>query len=508
MRLLPVSGCLSFCLLVLAHAPLPAQALRVPSQYPSIAAALASASAGDTILVAAGVYNERLVWPPVDGIRLLGEQGAANTVIDGGAGGTVLTFQTAVTRATVVAGFTIRNGMLAAQHNDGAGIRIDNASPTIRDNRVTGNLIDSSWWNYGGGIFVDGPQAAPLLLHNEIDDNEVRNGPWDYGAGIYVGSGAHADIIANDIHDNRATMTITTTIGRGFGAGIYCEGTATIASNRIVGNVNVTNGWNYGGGVAIDGGTTVSLLHNTIAGNSVSGGFFDQGGGVHVDYDANVTLRGNIVTGNVGAGVYRATPGTGVVDADGDDVWNNGTDYVNVVPGPNSISVDPLFVSATDTHLQPGSPCIDAIGAAHLTPLVAIDVDEDPRRIDGDLDGGATNGARADIGADEVNAAVAGVSGTPQLGSTVTWTLASPQPALFAFGVGFDTGNLFLQPWGNLLLGPTAQIVAGGATPAALPLAIPNDPLVRGITLHGQGLLLSLTSPGAQFTNLVHATAY
>jgi hypothetical protein len=472
-----VPAAIAFCL----HAAVVAQVKLVPSQYPTISQALAAAATGDTILVAAGTYSEQIVWPAVDGIRVVGEQGAASTVIDGGGTGTVVVFQNALTRATVLAGFTIRNGFLSATHNDGAGIRVDNCSPTIRDNRITGNLIDGQYWNYGGGVNVDGGLADPLLLRNEIDNNEVRNGPWDYGAGIYVGSGAHADIVGNHIHDNRATMTNLANIGRGHGAGIYCAGTALIASNRIVGNTNVTNGWNYGGGVMVASSGVASVFNNTIVANSASGGIFNSGGGVYVDYSASATLRGNIIASNLGAGVFRASSGTGVVDCDADDVWGNSPDYANVTAGPNSISVDPQFVSATDTHLLPTSPCIDAIDAAHLTPVVAIDADGDPRRIDADLDGGATNGARLDIGADEVNGASLLVTGVPQLGSAIAWNIASAQPALFALGVGFDTGNLFLEPWGNLLLGPTSQVVAGGATPASLPLPIPNNPALRGV---------------------------
>ncbi|MDO8349300.1 MAG: DUF1565 domain-containing protein, partial [Planctomycetota bacterium] len=175
---------------LLAVASARAQAILVPSQYPTIGAALAVATSGTTILVAAGVYNERLVWPGIDGIRLIGESGAAATVIDGSAAGTVITFGAGITRQTVVAGFTIQNGFLQATSNNGAGISIYNGSPTIRDNRLTGNAIDGASWNFGGAIYVGGSGANPRIFHNEIDNNELRNGSWNFGAGIHVASSA------------------------------------------------------------------------------------------------------------------------------------------------------------------------------------------------------------------------------------------------------------------------------------------------------------------------------
>ncbi len=48
--------------------------------------------------------------------------------------------------------------------------------------------------------------------------------------------------------------------------------------------------------------------------------------------------------------------------ADFNNLWNNGTDYVNSPPGANDIHVDPQFVDAAngDYRLQCTSPCIDA----------------------------------------------------------------------------------------------------------------------------------------------------
>ncbi|MBM4061630.1 MAG: hypothetical protein FJ265_11130 [Planctomycetes bacterium] len=495
-------------LLALSLAPAAAaQALLVPSQYPTIAAALAAAPANATVLVAPGTYAERLTWPAVDGIRLVGEQGAAATTIDGGAGGTVVAFGSGLTRATVLAGFTISNGFLGSSGR-GAGISISGGSPTIRDCRITGNAIDGTTWNYGGGVYVSGGAANPLLQRNEIDGNELRNGSWNYGAGVHVASGARADLIGNHVHDNRNLSPAAVSGGRGHGGGVYVAGTALLASNLIAGNTNATTSWNYGGGVAVPSGGTATLHNNTIAGNVLTGGNWRYGGGVYVDGTANVTMRGNIVAANAGAGIYRSSTGTGIVDSDWDDVWNNSPDYSGVTPGGNSITLDPKFASATDYHLLPSSPCIDEVPNAHLLPVAAVDLDGNPRQIDGDLDGSGGDGARLDFGADEFAEARLAVIGSPQIGTTVVWSLAMPQPSLTWFAVALDTGNLLVEPYGNLLLGQSAFLVGLGATPAGFPFAIPNDPTLRAVLIHGQGLVLPLGGTAGQFTNLASLTTF
>ena len=78
------------------------------------------------------------------------------------------------------------------------------------------------------------------------------------------------------------------------------------------------------------------------------------------------------------------------------DVWGNSQNYVNLPPGANDISADPVFVdqSGGDYHLTEGSPCIDT-GTSSNAPN--LDFEGDPRPMDGDLDGNAL----WDIGADE-----------------------------------------------------------------------------------------------------------
>ena len=500
----------------------PAQMLRVPSQYKTIAAALGAARSGSTILVAAGTYKERLTWPGVDGVRLMSEEGAARTIIDGEQKGTVITLSGSLSRKTVLEGFTVANGLLRNSNNRnyGGGLHINRTSPTIRGNRITGNVLDGPNWNYGGGIYVTGSGANPLIASNVIDGNEARNGSWNYGAGIYVGSGATAEIVGNQVSKNKNHSPANTSGNRGHGAGIYAASSVIIVSNFVVGNVNQVTSWNYGGGIRIGSSSGTSLvLNNTIANNTCSGGSWAYGGGFHADASANVTVIGNIVAQNTvsnssrpsGGGLYRSSAtGSGTVILDHNDVWSNtGGDYVNLTKGKNSISVDPKFVSSGDYHLTKASPCVDAIPAAHLPASINTDVDGDPRRIDGDLDGGSKGGAVLDIGGDEFTEVAMTLTGTPKLGNIITLNITSVTRGTFMFAVDLSTGSLFLEPWGYFLLSPNFIVLPGGVTPGAIRFGVPNDNQIVGLTSYWQGIVFPLPlGPRGQFTNRLSLTTY
>jgi hypothetical protein len=498
------------------------QVLRVPSQYTTITAALAGAKSGTTILVAAGTYNEQLTWPAVNGIRLMSEEGAAKTTIDGQKKGTVITFTGALSRSTVLQGFTVANGFLQNSNNRnyGAGLSINQASPTIRENRITGNVLDGPNWNYGGGIYVTGSGANPLITGNVIDANEARNGSWNYGAGIYVGSGAMAEIVGNQVLNNKNHSPANNSGNRGHGAGIYADGAVIIASNLVAGNLNQVTSWNYGAGIRVGSTSGTSLvLNNTVVNNTCSGGSWAYGGGFYAEASASVTAIGNIIALNTvtnssrpsGGGMYRSSAtGSGTVVLDYNDVWSNANgDYVNLTKGANSISVDPKFVSASDYHLAQGSPCVDAIPAGHLPASVTTDVDGDPRRIDGDLDGGTQGGAILDIGGDELTDVALTLTGTPKLGNNITLKVTSVNTGLFMMAVDLSTGSLFLEPWGYFLLSPAFVPLPGSVTPGAIGFGVPNDNRLVGLTSYWQAIVFPLPlGPRGQFTNRLALTVY
>src|SRR5262245_14956204 len=90
-----------------------ANIIRVPADQPTIQSAIAAASNGDTVQVAAGTYVENLNFLG-KAILVTSEQGPDLTIIDGNAAGPVVVFATGEGRQSVLNGFTLRNGRNSA----------------------------------------------------------------------------------------------------------------------------------------------------------------------------------------------------------------------------------------------------------------------------------------------------------------------------------------------------------------------------------------------------------
>jgi len=120
--------------------PLPVRSatIHVPADQPTIQAGINAAIPGDTVLVAPGTYtgadNKELDLKG-KAIVLRSESGAVTTSIDCELNGRGFYFQANEGPASIVDGFTIRNGQVSGVFPDGwgAGILCLGSSPTIRN---------------------------------------------------------------------------------------------------------------------------------------------------------------------------------------------------------------------------------------------------------------------------------------------------------------------------------------------------------------------------------------
>ncbi|HWX15018.1 MAG TPA: choice-of-anchor Q domain-containing protein [Chthoniobacterales bacterium] len=395
-----------------------------PSAKKTIQAAINAASAGDTVIVNDGTYTLTSPITISSAIVLSSVNGASATVLDGQQSVRCVSI---TDPGAIVNGFTVQNG----RARTGGGIYCINGTIencTVLNNIATGN---DSGDGLGGGIYVSNGNVRFCNVHNNTANSVVANQYSNSasGGGIYSVNGAIAN---STISDNLCTAnyanggggdlnggTLTkcqvtgnsaTALFYPSGGGINASPGATIDGCVISGNsTTATETGAYttcdanGGGFYIGNGSTVQ--NTLVFGNSSNApyGFAGGGGG----WSSGSTVRNCSITGNSvnapsntsqaqGGGMLWGYSDTCVnniitfnsapVNADNSDVnASSYPQYVNCW-----ISADPLFVnaSASDFHLSPNSPCINAgVNQAWMTG--AQDLDGNARIINTSVDIGA-----------------------------------------------------------------------------------------------------------------------
>jgi hypothetical protein len=388
---------------VLATSAAAQTTIRVPTDQPTIQAAITVAAHGDTVLVAPGTYVEHISFGG-KAITVASEAGPATTVIDGNAGGPVVTFNAGEPRSAVLRGFTITNG----GGFPGGGVAVSSASPTIEGNVITGN-------SGCDGIGINVSFGSPRIVNNHITDN-FRSGCSGGvgGAGIKVSGAGAAIIEANVIADNSLTG------GDGGGISLFAAGAPVIRNNVIARNsVSGVSPAAQGGGIWIVNQSDALIVQNLIVGNSAGegGGVYwlvpsgargprlvnniiadnlatvaGQGSAVFADgFDVNAALVNNVLIGAAGQTALHCGDfnDTNAPMIHFNDVFTPaGPAYGGMCDQTDlngNLSVDPAFVDPAngDYRVQAGSPVIDA-GYGEAADVPAIDLDGAPRVVDGD----------------------------------------------------------------------------------------------------------------------------
>ncbi len=275
-----------------------------------LGAALASAAAGDTVLVACGTYAEQGLQLPA-GVVLRGETGIPDCVVlSSGGGEPILTIANHPVSARVEGiTFTMVDDSTPAPVSRGAGLLILAASPQITNCAFT-NLVAG------------------------------------YGGAIHCGDGA-APVVANCLFEANLAVAV--------GGAVNCVGTAapTLAACLFVGNSAGQ------GGRAINAalGCRPRLLASTLADNDLGPALMAWDTGV-------IELSNCIVLGEAWTGDISAIPEIACSDLfnPGGDAWNGPLAAQAAQNG--NISADPLFcrgAGAGSTYeLDEASPCAEA----------------------------------------------------------------------------------------------------------------------------------------------------
>jgi parallel beta-helix repeat protein len=312
----------------------------------------------------------------------------------------------------------------------------------------------------GGGISLT-YFSSPLIQNNLIQGNTA----WNSGGGISVQSYDSPMIVQNVIVNNSS-------LGGGSGGGVWVSPSSSSSQQ--------------------------TFLNNTIAGNTAS----DNTSGIYVfGFGQYATFVNNVVaaaTGQVAVTCSSLYSSISPVFSYNDAFSSSGQNWSGICDTtnqPGNVSTDPRLLSATDSHLQWGSPAVDA-GNNSAPNLPNTDFDGNPRVVDGNGDGIAV----VDLGAYELSPTTiswspnsltfaAQAPGSTSASQAVTLTNTGNQKLLLAVSVdanfvetddcgssvasgGSCTINVSFSPTasGNITANLTLKDTASGS-PQTVPLA-------------------------------------
>jgi len=382
--------------------------LHVPSEYPTIQAAIGDAVEGEVVIVANGTYTgegNRDINFKGKAITVRSENGPKNCIID--CEGTDpyaypyephsgFIFKLGEDHNSVLDGFTITNG------NDSGIVCGTSSSPSITNCIISGNSTTA--YSAGGGGISCFENSSPIIVSCIIKNNSVFSWGWIRGGGgIYCEVGSltisNCVIQSNSVSGNEGEVS---------GGGIFSRNSSVVIKNCIIAD-NTCFGEEYGdwnGGGIFCSKCDATIINSTIASNSAGnngGGIYCKGGSLAI---TNCTISGN--TAPSGAQIYSVSSTPTVTYSDIQDGWE----------GEGNIDADPCFVEPGywdtnntpddanddfwvdgDYHLLSDSPCIDS-GDNNSVPADIHDLDGDGNTAEPlpfDLDGNPRFVDRPDI---------------------------------------------------------------------------------------------------------------
>jgi hypothetical protein len=295
--------------------------IRVPDDQPDVAAAIAAASDGDEVHVAAGDWEIRNI--AVDGLRVsIVGVGAGKTVLSGG--GVARGFRVANGSVLDLRGLTVQD--CVATSGGGGAALVESASLHINECAI----LNNRGGEHGGALFVSGPGEV-LIYRSSFVGNAALHVPYGDGGAIFAGGGTRLVVESSLFRQNTAPY--------------HAGAVAAFTPSRFNNCVFDGNSASIGGAVrTYHMGHLLTFTNCTFVDNGSSWGsaIFSYYGDVRL---VNCALRGSdplLVAVYEGGRFF----GAGCVLASG------------TLEGYGNMTADPEIGS--DYGLLPGSPCIDA----------------------------------------------------------------------------------------------------------------------------------------------------
>jgi hypothetical protein len=304
--------------------------------------ALERAQRGDTVLVEAGDFEERIVLP--SGVTLRSRDGAASTRILGDLKGPVVLVRDADS-LTRMEGFTVTRGrgtlLPGMRHEGGGGLLAWRAAVRLRDNIFLDNQLEVGS-GAGGGVAL---WESPAVLER----NSFQGNGANWGGAVYARACSLVVLRDNHFVHNHADA----------------QGGAVHLDHRtcgvLEGNVLEQNDAGWGGAVSLGPLTRVEVRRNTMVANRAT-----QWGGAMFMVDCRALVAHNLFAENNsdynGGGLVAGK--AAYPDLRCNLGWHNvpqnfyASDSTEVPGYPDQLVADPGMCNflTGDFHPRPGGP--------------------------------------------------------------------------------------------------------------------------------------------------------
>lgn len=427
--------------------------IHVPSDQPSIGAAIAAASSGDEIVVADGTF----AGPANRGLDLLGKalvvrsaNGPAACVIDCGQIDRAFIVKSGEPATTTIEGFTIRNGRAPGTDGKGGAVLVD-GSTVATGAAILGCIVEDSVALGGGGAVAVAGAASALVTNCTFEGcSAFLGGGGGGGGGAIEASGAAAALEVREcvfIENNAVAggaIQVLETSGAAVRDCVFVKNVAATFGGAVAAQLSDGidlwscrfhgNASQAGGAVVASDSTAVSVAGCEFSGNlsaSLSGGAILLVSSAAEVLNCSFSGNTSFLPGGAGAiGRTSSVPSTirnciawgnsspQIVGFGGDPTAVSHSIVQGGFAGVGNLDADPLLAGVAgvdgmvgtiddDLSVQSGSPAIDSGSNPAWNIALLADVDGNPRFVDdpGVVDSGEGTAPIIDRGASEVQAA-------------------------------------------------------------------------------------------------------
>ena len=223
----------------------------------------------------------------------------------------------------------------------GGGIYSAGGTLMLIDSQVSNNQSEFE----GGGIYIEG--SGSTMTNSEVTGNSAS----DSGGGIFLADNATLEIAKSTLYDNHAHQ----------GAGIYAtvdSSSSTTAVSLLSSTVSSNFAETGSGGVFVEAGGDLTLLHTTVTENKISSG--SDGAGIY--FDATSSRPGDLFVSHSIVAQNRGTAQHPSDDLDTSDLYKPSAWWTNSAVFEYSIFGDGRGTGLSQSQLVGGVLQPDASG--------------------------------------------------------------------------------------------------------------------------------------------------